>query len=302
MTLTAVFLITVSAILHAGWNVISKRAHPTTAFFLIALVIGTSLFSPILIINFREILIFPTQVWLLLSISGLCEALYFVSLSAAYRSGDMSIAYPLARSAPVIIVTLITLLLGQGAQVSFPCIAGIILIFGGSVVLPMHHFADFRVKNYFNLTCFFALFTALATAGYSMIDFRALKVLRGIAEINLGDVGIGISYVSIEFFIAALWLALFTVTHKSGRNNLRQVFQTSLRPAMLTGASFLVPYSLVLISMSHVSNVSYVVAFRQLSIPLGVIFGVIFLKEAWFYPKLMGTFIIFIGLVFVAIG
>ena len=54
--------------------------------------------------------------------------------------------------------------------------------------------------------------------------------------------------------------------------------------------------------MAHVSNVSYVVAFRQLSIPLGVIFGLIFLKEPRFYPKFMGTFIIFIGLIFVAIG
>ena len=302
MTLIAVVLITVSAILHAGWNTISKRSHPTPAFFFIALVIGLFLFSPILIINFREILIFPAQVWLLLAMAGLCEAIYFVSLSAAYRSGDMSIAYPLARSAPVIIVTLVSFLLGQGGQISNQCIAGIIFIFGGSIVLPMHHFTDFRLKNYFNLTCFFALCTALGTAGYSMIDFRALQLLRETPEIGLGTVGIGISYVSIEFCIAAFWLALFTVTHKSGRNDLRQVFQTSLRPVVLTGVSFLVPYSLVLISMAHVSNVSYVVAFRQLSIPLGVIFGLIFLKEPRFYPKFMGTFIIFIGLVFVAIG
>ena len=135
-----------------------------------------------------------------------------------------------------------------------------------------------------------------------MIDFKALQLLREIPDINLGTVGIGLSYVAIEFFIAALWLALFTVTHKRGRNNLRQVFHNSLRPAVLTGVSFLVPYSLVLIAMAHVINVSYVVAFRQLSIPLGVIFGVIFLKEPRYYPKFMGTLIIFIGLVFVALG
>ena len=302
MTLTAIVLITVSAIMHAGWNTISKRANPTTAFFLIALVIGTFLFFPVLIINFREILIFPAQVWLLLAMTGLCEAIYFISLSAAYRSGDLTIAYPLARAAPVIIVTLVSFLFGQGGQISNQCIAGIILIFGGSFVLPMHHFTDFRFKNYFNLTCLFALCTALGTVGYSMIDFKALQLLREIPEIGLGAVGIGISYVSIEFFIAALWLALFTITHKSGRNDLRQVIHNSLRPAVLTGVSFLVPYSLVLIAMAHVTNVSYVVAFRQVSIPLGVIFGVIFLKESRFYPKFIGTLIIFIGLVFVALG
>ncbi len=302
MTLTAIVLITVSAFMHAGWNTISKRAHPTTAFFLIALVIGTLLFFPVLIINFREILIFPAQVWLLLAMTGLCEAIYFVSLSAAYRSGDLTIAYPLARAAPVIIVTLLSFLFGQGGQISNQCIAGIILIFGGSFVLPMHHFTDFRLKNYFNLTCLFALCTALGTVGYSMIDFKALQLLRETPDINLGAVGIGISYVAIEFFIAALWLVLITVSKKRGRNDLRQVFHNSLLPAVLTGVSFLVPYSLVLIAMAHVTNVSYVVAFRQVSIPLGVIFGVIFLKEPRFYPKFIGTLIIFIGLVFVAFG
>ena len=302
MTLTAIVLITVSAFMHAGWNTISKRAHPTTAFFLIALVIGTLLFFPVLIINFREILIFPAQVWLLLAMTGLCEAIYFVSLSAAYRSGDLTIAYPLARAAPVIIVSLLSFLFGQGGQISNQCIAGIILIFGGSFVLPMHHFTDFRLKNYFNLTCLFALCTALGTVGYSMIDFKALQLLRETPDINLGAVGIGISYVAIEFFIAALWLVLITVSKKRGRNDLRQVFHNSLLPAVLTGVSFLVPYSLVLIAMAHVTNVSYVVAFRQVSIPLGVIFGVIFLKEPRFYPKFIGTLIIFIGLVFVAFG
>ncbi len=302
MTLTAIVLIMVSAFMHAGWNTISKRAHPTTAFFLIALVIGTLLFFPVLIINFREILIFPAQVWLLLAMTGLCEAIYFVSLSAAYRSGDLTIAYPLARAAPVIIVTLLSFLFGQGGQISNQCIAGIILIFGGSFVLPMHHFTDFRLKNYFNLTCLFALCTALGTVGYSMIDFKALQLLRETPDINLGAVGIGISYVAIEFFIAALWLVLITVSNKRGRNDLRQVFHNSLLPAVLTGVSFLVPYSLVLIAMAHVTNVSYVVAFRQVSIPLGVIFGVIFLKEPRFYPKFIGTLIIFIGLVFVAFG
>ncbi len=302
MTPTAIVLITISAFMHAGWNTISKRAHPTTAFFLIALVIGTLLFFPVLIINFREILIFPAQVWLLLAMTGLCEAIYFVSLSAAYRSGDLTIAYPLARAAPVIIVTLVSFLFGQGGQISNQCIAGIILIFGGSFVLPMHHFTDFRFKNYFNLTCLFALCTALGTVGYSMIDFKALQLLRETPDINLGAVGIGISYVAIEFFIAALWLVLITVSNKRGRNDLRQVFHNSLLPAVLTGVSFLVPYSLVLIAMAHVTNVSYVVAFRQVSIPLGVIFGIIFLKEPRFYPKFIGTLIIFIGLVFVAFG
>jgi len=46
-----------------------------------------------------------------------------------------------------------------------------------------------------------------------------------------------------------------------------------------------------------VSNVSYVAVFRQLSIPLGAIFGIVFLKEPRYLPKTIGITAIFLGLV-----
>ena len=53
--------------------------------------------------------------------------------------------------------------------------------------------------------------------------------------------------------------------------------------------------------MGFVKNVSYVVAFRQLSIPLGTAFGIMFLKEPVYSPKLAGAAIMFIGLMLVAV-
>ena len=54
--------------------------------------------------------------------------------------------------------------------------------------------------------------------------------------------------------------------------------------------------------MNYVTNISYVAAFRQISIPLGAIFGMSLLKEPRHPPKLVGVSTIFIGLVMVAIG
>ncbi len=54
--------------------------------------------------------------------------------------------------------------------------------------------------------------------------------------------------------------------------------------------------------MNYVTDISYVAAFRQLSIPLGAIFGMWLLKEPCFPPKIAGISIIFAGLVMVAIG
>jgi hypothetical protein len=40
MSVTAAVLLLISAITHAGWNYISKKEHPTAAFFLVANTIG----------------------------------------------------------------------------------------------------------------------------------------------------------------------------------------------------------------------------------------------------------------------
>lgn len=61
-------------------------------------------------------------------------------------------------------------------------------------------------------------------------------------------------------------------------------------------------YALVLIAMAFAENVSYVVGFRQLSIPLGAIVGILVLKEPSPVPKLAGVAIMFAGLVLIAMG
>ncbi len=58
----------------------------------------------------------------------------------------------------------------------------------------------------------------------------------------------------------------------------------------------------VAISLAFVDNVSYVVGFRQLSIPLGATLGVLVLKEAPHAPKIAGVAIMFVGLILVALG
>ena len=61
-------------------------------------------------------------------------------------------------------------------------------------------------------------------------------------------------------------------------------------------------YAIVVTSMAYVSNVSYVVAFRQISIPIAVMMGVVGLGERLYPPKVLGVSITFAGLLAVALG
>ena len=76
-----------------------------------------------------------------------------------------------------------------------------------------------------------------------------------------------------------------------------EVLQSFKGAAAITGIGIYLGWGLVLVSMNFVSNVSYVAAFRQLSIPLGAMFGMVFLKEPRYLPKVVGIAAIFFGLV-----
>ena len=131
MSLLAIALISTSAFMHAGWNLLSKSRHPSAAFYLIATLTGTLLLSPAVAVSWETVVHgIPSRVWMLIIASGSFLALYFASLAGAYRAGDMSVAYPLSRSSPVLVVSVVTLALGRGDQVSGLCITGIVLVVG----------------------------------------------------------------------------------------------------------------------------------------------------------------------------
>ena len=302
MTITATILLIISAFTHAGWNFISKKEYPTQAFYLIANTFGVICILPILLFYWSRIPLISVPVWLFMVASGFFLAAYLATLAGAYRAGDISIAYPLIRSLPVIFVFIATLILGKGHQVSGMLITGIILIAAGCMALPMKSFGDFHLKVYQNLCCFLALLSALAVAGYTMVDDEALRQLRQIAGIPFSPIEGTLVYMVLEGISCSAWQGIFVLCNTRERNNIRAVFKTGKSAAAITGIGIYLTWGLVLASLNYVENVSYVAAFRQLSIPLGAIFGMTLLKEPRYLPKKIGIAAIFTGLVFAGIG
>ena len=302
MTATAITILLISAFLHAGWNLLGKRNNPTAAAFLVASIVGVICLAPLVIMYKEAIRYFTIHSWVLVLAAGFCQTTYYASLAGAYKTGDMSIAYPLARSSPVIVVTVVSLFLGRGDQVSWLCIYGIILVVLGGFILPMKRFNDFHVSNYLNISCLLALLAAFGTTGYSIADDEALRLLRHTPNVSLQSWQITVVYSFFEAVTTMFWLTFFVFSQKRGRETLRQVITRRLGSAVLMGIGICLTYSLVLVSMAFVTNVSYVVAFRQFSIPLGVILSVLLLKEPAYIPKFVAVVVMFIGLVLVGIG
>lgn len=297
MSSVAAILLVLSAFTHAGWNFISKKDHPTLAFYLVANTIGVLCLLPIWMSYSDRITQVPVFVWVCLVCSGFFLAAYMAALAGAYRAGDMSIAYPLARSLPAILVTVVSLILGLGKTVNLWFIIGVICIVAGCIMLPMRTFHDFRLGNYNNFCCLLAVLASACIAGYTLIDHQALGRLRSLKDQSFNPIDATLLYMFLEGISTSVWKAVLVLISPRERERLTVVLGTYKRSAALTGIGIYLTYGLVLASMNFVSNVSYVAALRQLSIPLGALLGMAFLKEPPHRPKIIGVAVIFAGLI-----
>src|SRR5439155_14081913 len=103
----------------------------------------------------------PPQAWLLAGLSGMAELAYFIFLSAAYRCGDLSAVYPLARgTAPLLAVLAGLAILGE--RLSALELAGVACLLAGIWAARKPGAAGPAVRS--------ALLTGVCIATYSAID------------------------------------------------------------------------------------------------------------------------------------
>ena len=113
-----------------------------------------------------------------------------------------------------------------------------------------------------------------------------------------------ILFISLQMLSTAVLLVFASLIRASERQQAAQLVRSrrNLLSGMVTGIVIMATYGLVLASMAYVRNVSYVSAFRQLSIPIGALFGLALANESRYRPKLAGITIITFGLILVGLG
>jgi drug/metabolite transporter (DMT)-like permease len=302
MTISAILLITLSAFIHAFWNFLSKRQNPSSAFFLIASIVSAILIAPLLIVYLRGLPYFTVADWILVVATGICQALYYVGLSGAYRNGDLSLAYPLARALPVLWVALVSLALGRGSQIGGLAFIGFLMVAAGCLILPLPNFGELKLKYYMNICCLFAALAAIGTTGYTLIDDQVLRNLRTAAGIPLARTQITLLFMALENVSLTTALGVYVCLSRSDFRILRSTWKTTWLSAGAAGLMMTGAYGLVLLAMAFVTNVSYVSAFRQLSLPIGVFLGMIVHREPRYLPRLTGLAVILAGLAMITLG
>jgi len=294
LTLLTVAIVLFSAFLHASWNLASKTRSSGLGFITSATAMGALIYSPMLLSLWPKIPGMPLEFWLLLLGTGLCQAMYLIGLTKAYQTGQMNIVYPLARALPVLIVPLAVLLVVGQTQLTVPAIMGMVAIFVGALMVPVQNWRNWRIGDYFNASLGWVVLTALGTVGYSVIDSQVIAMLR---ERGASAMTAGSGFVVLQSLSTVPWVMLCSALFLK-ENAWRGC---SLRSSILGGVAMTGTYMLILIAMGLASEVSYVVALRQASIPIGVLLSLLILKEALPLPRIQGVVVITLGLILVSL-
>ncbi len=283
----AVALILVSAASHAAWNLLAKGSRDKDSFMLLTNATSQITLLPVFIILLHDWRL-PMEAVPFLVMSALAEAVYFLALSRAYDAGDLSVVYPVARSAPLFVAVAGALFFGD--PLSAAGLTGILLVLAGVYVL---HLKSLRlssllepIRSFRGPAFGFALIAALGTTAYSLSDKAAVARVDPV----LYDLWLE---VAITIVLAPI------ILRGRGWGNIRAEWSSSWKRISLAGALMRGGYLLVLVAMT-LAPVGYLLAFRQVSVVIGALLGLTLLGEGYGAPRVLGSAAIFAGVYVIA--
>ena len=257
MSLAVMFLVLLGAVLHATWNVIIKAGSDT----LLDTVLVTCGAATIAALALPFVPLPQQASWPYLGASMAIHLAYFNLVALAYRTGDLSYAYPIMRgSAPPLTAAVAAVTVRE--PLSSGAWLGIALISAGILALT----GDSWRSGRFNVaTCGFGLLNAAVIAAYTLVDGVGVRLS-----------GNPWSYILWLFVLVPLPLLTLVLLTRPGAF----VAQLSARwkPGFLGGACTTGSYGVALWAMT-VAPIALVAALRETSVIFGIVFASLFLKE-----------------------
>lgn len=284
MSLAAIGLVLLSAMLHAGWNTLAKQRRDILAFFWALTVASLVIYAPIVALLMARELPDSSVMPYLLGAS-LAQTVYYVALARAYTTGDLSLVYPVSRGTGVLLAPLLAVItLGERpAPIAW---VGIALVVAGIVWIhvPMLR-QSARHRSLSGIVSAPALLTGVAIAIYSTIDGAGVQHADPIV------------YLYFTYALIAVWMAPLALTRRESlQDELKQRW-----PVIVGGIAVFGTYALILAAL-RLAPVSYVVPMRSVSIVIGAWLGVRMLGEPFGRTRIAACTVVAAGIVIISVG
>jgi drug/metabolite transporter (DMT)-like permease len=260
---------------HAGWNALIKFGlEPFTTTSLIAI---ASMLVALPLVPFVGFPIAAAWPWLISS--AILHLGYYIGLTEAYRTGDMSQVYPIARgSAPLMTATASATLLGE--MLSWRGWLGIAVLASGIFLISFRGSRDLAKID--KRAIGFALFTAVTICGYSIVDGTGARAA-----------GNAHSYTVWLFILDGVMMAVFAPLRRG-----TGVFVDMARywkSGLAGGALSLAAYWIAIWAMT-VAPIAIVAALRETSVLFGAAIAVVLLGEPLRTTRIIAAVMIVTGL------
>jgi multidrug transporter EmrE-like cation transporter len=268
--LEATVLALTAAVLHAGWNLAVKVRGDRLAFLCVQFFVGGAI-GLVLLVLLGDV----TEVaWGWSLVSAGIHVPYLLLLALAYRHGDFSLVYPLARGGGALMAALGGALLLDD-HLSAPAWLAILIVGGGLVSLAAPAASGPAVGA--------ACALAFVIGAYTITDAHGARVSRAASY--------GLATFAADTLAAAVVL---TGTRRWGVA--ARVARTSPLACAGAGLAALAAYAFVLAAVRH-APVGYVTALRESSVVIGAFAGWRLLHEPPGAARVVSSSVVLFGLV-----
>jgi drug/metabolite transporter (DMT)-like permease len=293
VTPTAFSLIVIAGLIHAGWNIVAKKAAGDARFVFFIALIMMVLWAPLgWWIGRREVPLWGAVEWGFVVASGLLHVVYFVVLLRGYRKADLTVVYPMARGSGPLLSSMVAIVF-LGEQISAlglagiaGVVAGVFLIAGGPGLWRAAR--DPVAKARVHKGVAYGLLTGALIASYTVVDGYAVKWLL-------------MSPVSVDYMGNFLRVGLLAPTVLRDRATAWTLWRRQWPSALAVAAFSPVAYVLVLYAMKE-APLSHVAPAREVSMLFAALIGGHLLGEGERTMRLLGAALIAAGVVALGLG
>lgn len=271
------------ALLHAAWNTLVKSSGDKTLDIALVHFLGAVVCVPLLYFTGLP----PREAWPFLLGSLGVHVAYYVTLSGAYRHGDLGVTYPIMRgSAPLLVALGSTALMGE--SLSLMAWAGVCAVTLGVLLVGLSRAAD---ALHHGRAVAFALANACVIASYTFIDGTGVR-----ASVAAG--GTAAAYVVLLFVLDGVPYPALVAWQRGaqGRQALLDYARRRWPLAALGGLASLGSYWVALWAMTR-APVAVVSALRETSVLFATALSVLVLKERFGLQRALGACVIVGGVV-----
>lgn len=282
MSIFVFCLVIFTAFLHALWNFITKKVSGNLSILYISLWVASIIFFPVALFLLPSQLETISENYIYLILTGVINASYFFTLSKAYKYGDISTVYPIARGTGIVGTAITAFFLLQ-EDISKLGLVGISMIFCGTLLIGLKKSIDLKHNKGVLIAPLVGLFLTLG--------FILDKV--SVSKFN------PIFYIFFMCFFSVLFLTPYIL--KNNYQELVHSWKNLKKYGIIIGIASMGNY-LIILHLFKIASVSYIVATRELSVVIGSILGVKLLGEKMYLKKALGILCVAFGMIMIKMG